>query len=209
MKNKIFYQRNSKGQYVCGLTKAKIGLFTALFIFIVGGFTYSAYARTIQTAVPNSVILENLVTDSNTPRTMDEHCKRSISGSYDCTNTSTRLKVYEYTDGGKKAIKWYGKTVKATVTAYTSRVEETDASPCIAADGSDICARYAKGERICASNDYKLGTMLDIQGLGRCVVSDRMNRRYTGTGRVDWYMGHDLTGARKWGIRQTSISLTQ
>lgn len=36
---------------------------------------------------------------------------------------------------------------------------------------------------------------------------DRMNRRYTGTGRVDWYMGMDLQGALKHGVKRLVISI--
>lgn len=82
---------------------------------------------------------------------------------------------------------------------YTSRVSETDESPCISADGSNICELYAKGQNICASNDYKIGTKLHIVGLGDCVVKDRMARKYTNTGAVDWYNGMDVAGARKFG----------
>lgn len=95
----------------------------------------------------------------------------------------------------------------ATVTGYTSRPEETDDSPCIAAFNDDICALKAKGVNVCASNDYPKGTRLNIDGLGECVVLDRMNRRYTGKGRIDWYFGNDLTGARAWGV-QKNIHIT-
>lgn len=94
---------------------------------------------------------------------------------------------------------------QATVTGYTSRVEETDDTPCLAAFGHDICKLRAAGRNVCASNDYAKGTILAIEGLGTCEVLDRMNARYTGTGRVDWYFGHDLAAARKWGIKKVSI----
>lgn len=91
-----------------------------------------------------------------------------------------------------------------TVTGYTSRPEETDDTPCIAAFGHDICARKAKGLNTCASNDYPRGATLHVEGLGNCTVLDRMNKRYTGTGRVDWYFGNDLKAARAWG-KQTVL----
>lgn len=96
-----------------------------------------------------------------------------------------------------------------TLTAYTSRPEETDDTPCIAADGSDICKRHAKGETICASNDFKLGTKLTLQAGSKtinCTVRDRMNRRYTGKARIDVYFGHDLKGARAFGIQEADVS---
>lgn len=93
----------------------------------------------------------------------------------------------------------------ATVTAYTSHVNQTDDSPCIAARNVDVCRLYAMGQLVCASNDYALGTLLTVDGYGTCRVLDRMNARYTGTGRVDVYMGYDLTRARAWGIRKVRV----
>lgn len=92
------------------------------------------------------------------------------------------------------------------VSAYTSRVQETDSSPCIAANGKDICKLHKQGVQTCASNDYKLGAKLKIDGLGECIVSDRMNKRYTGTGRVDFYMGMDLKGAYAHGVKKLMVT---
>jgi len=88
-----------------------------------------------------------------------------------------------------------------TVTMYTSRPEETDASPCIGAGGQDQCAMWKSGQNICASNEFKIGTLLRIEGLGECIVLDRMNKRYTNN--IDWYNGYDeecLDGYDKYDI---------
>lgn len=92
------------------------------------------------------------------------------------------------------------------VTAYTSEVGQTDSTPCIAADGSDICVKYADGERICATNDHPMHSTLNIDGYGQCTVRDRMNKRYTGTGRVDLYLGMDTPAAKQWGARQVTVT---
>jgi 3D (Asp-Asp-Asp) domain-containing protein len=97
---------------------------------------------------------------------------------------------------------------KVQVTGYTSHIAQTDSTPCIAADGSDICKRYAKGEKICATNDWKLGTRLIIEGLGTCTVADRMNKRYTGTNRVDFYYGYDIMTARRHGVQSLYVQET-
>jgi 3D (Asp-Asp-Asp) domain-containing protein len=96
-----------------------------------------------------------------------------------------------------------------TVTAYTSEPRQTDSTPCIASDGSDICKRYAKGELICAAGDRNvpLGSKFYVEGYGTCTVADRMNIRYNGTGRVDIYLGYDTAGAFNWGKRQTQVAL--
>ncbi len=85
------------------------------------------------------------------------------------------------------------------VSAYTSRPEETDSNPCEAADQSDICKRYAAGEKICAANFVPKGSKLYVPGYGTCVVADRMNKRYPD--RIDVYMGMDLSAARKFGVK--------
>jgi 3D (Asp-Asp-Asp) domain-containing protein len=94
----------------------------------------------------------------------------------------------------------------AEVSAYTSRVQETDNTPCIPADGSNICKRFANGEKMVASNDYKLGTKLQIGDLGVFTVVDRMNKRYTGNGNIDIYMGYDLKGARAFGRKNLLVT---
>jgi 3D (Asp-Asp-Asp) domain-containing protein len=92
------------------------------------------------------------------------------------------------------------------VSAYTSRVQETDNTPCIPADGSNICDRFAKGEKMVASNCYKLGTKLKIGDLGEFTVVDRMNKRYTASCRVDIYMGYDLQKALKHGVKKMFVT---
>jgi 3D (Asp-Asp-Asp) domain-containing protein len=82
-----------------------------------------------------------------------------------------------------------GTTLTMEVSGYTSEAGQTDSRPCEAADQSDICRRKAKGELICASNAFPLGTRLHVAGLGSCTVADRMNRRYRS--HVDWYFGQD------------------
>ena len=89
------------------------------------------------------------------------------------------------------------------VSAYTSRVEETDASPCISASGANICALHEEGEAICASNDYPFGTVLYVEGFGGCTVYDRMASRKDGW--VDVYMGYNLDSALNWGVRNVKV----
>jgi hypothetical protein len=75
------------------------------------------------------------------------------------------------------------------VTMYSSTPEQTDASPCIAANGQDICVLWKTGQNLCATNAFPLGTELQIDKLGSCLVVDRMNRRFSE--RIDWYAGYD------------------
>ena len=99
-------------------------------------------------------------------------------------------------------------TVKSVVvTGYTSTVGETDATPCLAADRSNICKRHATGEAICAANRYRFGTRLTVEGLGVCTVADRTHRRYAD--RVDWYFGRDRAAAKSFGKRRLAVNLLE
>ena len=128
-------------------------------------------------------------------------CVKGITGVYDCTTDINVLKKWRAWEESKKKV-----TKMVPTTAYTSRVEETDDSPCISADGSDICKRYANGETLYATNDIPLGTKVKVDGVIGTVV-DRMNRRYTGTGRIDVYMGHNLKAARAHGLKMATLEI--
>ena len=65
------------------------------------------------------------------------------------------------------------------VTAYNvGDPNQTDSSPCISANGTNLCEALERGEKHCATNAFPFGTILEIQNYGTCVVSDRMNLRY-------------------------------
>lgn len=97
------------------------------------------------------------------------------------------------------------KYMNMPVTAYNSVPWQTDDTPCIGAQGTDICRLLEQGENTCAANFVPLGTMLEVEGLGTCMVRDRMNARYHY--RVDWYMGMNITEARKHGVQVKSIGI--
>lgn len=76
------------------------------------------------------------------------------------------------------------------VTAYNvGRIEQTDESPCISANGENICDAVEAGYKRCAANFVEFGTHLEIEGWGICMVTDRLNSRYPN--RVDVAMGYD------------------
>jgi len=101
-----------------------------------------------------------------------------------------------------------GKIVE--MSAYTSRVAETDNSPCISADGTNICEYDGC---VVASNDYAFGTVIDVEGFGLCEVRDRMNSRYafekTGKYNMDVYMKYDLEKALKFGRKNVKITIIE
>lgn len=89
------------------------------------------------------------------------------------------------------------------ITAYNSVEWQTDSTPCIAADGTDICLRYQAGECIIAANFVPLGTKLYIDKIGLCTVADRMNKRYSN--RVDIFFDKDVERATKFGLQRLLV----
>ena len=97
------------------------------------------------------------------------------------------------------------KSYYTNITSYNSEAAQTDSSPCITASGMNVCTRNT--EDIVATNDLPLHSKILIpEYFGERIfyVEDRMNSRYTGTGRVDiWMKSKD--NSKKWGIRNTKI----
>lgn len=97
------------------------------------------------------------------------------------------------------------RSARMPVTAYNSVPWQTDSTPCIGAQGTDICAYLEAGSNTCAANFVPLGTVLEVEDLGTCVVRDRMNARYYY--RVDWYMGMDIASAKSFGVQYKEIGI--
>lgn len=89
------------------------------------------------------------------------------------------------------------------VTAYNSVEWQTDSTPCIAADGTDICLRYQAGELICAANFVPLGTKIYVDHYGLCTVADRMASKHPN--RVDIFFDKDIDRAIKFGLQRLLI----
>ena len=70
----------------------------------------------------------------------------------------------------------------ATFTGYNAVKEQTDSTPCQTSSGYEICAEGPL-PRIVASNVYRFGTILDVEGYGQYEVQDRTSDKY-GT-RID------------------------
>jgi 3D (Asp-Asp-Asp) domain-containing protein len=70
------------------------------------------------------------------------------------------------------------------VTAYNAGdPSQTDDTPCISANGENLCDALAKGQKRCAANFVPLGSRLFVDKIGVCLVTDRTNKRYRN--RVD------------------------
>ena len=70
------------------------------------------------------------------------------------------------------------------VTAYNAGdPNQTDDTPCISANGENLCVALAKGQKRCAANFVPLNSRLYVDKIGVCLVTDRTNKRYRN--RVD------------------------
>lgn len=104
------------------------------------------------------------------------------------------------------------RVVKVTFTAYTSSVDETDSTPCISADGTNICKH---ADEVIAVNGLPFGTRITIPELFGdqvFVVHDRMNKRYScklnGYCRMDVYFKTGgKAAARKFGVRSAETNV--
>ena len=107
------------------------------------------------------------------------------------------------------------KSQKYTVKSETIRVvtaynagdpRQTDDTPCISANGENICHALAKGEKRCAANFVPLGSSLYVDKIGVCMVTDRTNKRYRN--RVDIAMHkNEYHKARRFGRQKLHVKI--
>lgn len=94
-----------------------------------------------------------------------------------------------------------------TSTAYSSEPAQTDDTPCITANGFDVCENNI--ENVVAANFLKFGTKVkipDLFGDRIFTVQDRMNTKYNK--RMDLWMT-SKTRAKTYGIRYVKIEIVK
>jgi len=98
-------------------------------------------------------------------------------------------------------------TRQRQISAYNAGdIYQCDGSPCISANGENICEALKQGFKRCAANFVPFGTVLDIEGYGQCLVTDRMNSRYTS--RVDIAMPLSAKQeAREFGLQTLEVKI--
>ena len=97
------------------------------------------------------------------------------------------------------------KVMNIVMTAYSSTVDQTDASPCITANGFNVCEHNQ--ENVIAANFLPFGTkirMPEIYGNRVFTVQDRMNRRYWYRGDV-WLKSRE--SAKQFGVKYAKIEI--
>jgi 3D (Asp-Asp-Asp) domain-containing protein len=93
------------------------------------------------------------------------------------------------------------------VTAYNAGdPRQTDGTPCISANGENLCMALEKGQMRCAANFVPLGSHLYIDKIGVCLVTDRTNKRYRN--RVDIAMRkNEYQKARRFGRQKLHVKI--
>jgi 3D (Asp-Asp-Asp) domain-containing protein len=99
------------------------------------------------------------------------------------------------------------KTYKIPVTAYTSTVEQCDSTPCITANGFDLCKNNQ--ENVIAANFLPFGSRVripEVFGDRIFTVVDRMNARYYY--RADVWM-KNIEDAKHFGLIYAQIEVIE
>lgn len=177
---------------------------TVIGICVAFGITCGLYYYHTHKVGTNGDVTVSLPTlQGNALEGIQTACHKVDQGVWNCSTQEAVEKWNAYLEE-KENLRFF-----ATITAYTSRAQETDATPEVGATGENLWILYQQGKNSCASNDYVFGTRLLIPGLGDCTVRDRMNRRYTGTGHIDFYFGYSTSQALKFGSKKLQVIIKQ
>ena len=93
------------------------------------------------------------------------------------------------------------------MTAYNSEIAQCDASPCITANGFNVC-KHAKEDTI-AANFLRFGTKVRIPELFGdrvFIVRDRMSKKYNN--RIDIWM-LKKSDAKQFGVKYAKIEILE
>ncbi len=158
-------------------------------IVLVVEFVFPHYTLA-EISQENSIMLPNLVISS----TGVQQGQAAMTKANETVSLISPTKDYEVVA-----------TYEVPVTAYSSTVDQTDSTPCITANGFNLCEHNQ--EDILAANFLPLGTKVripDYFGDRIFTVQDRMNARYHY--RADIWM-KDRTAALAWGLRYVKIEV--
>lgn len=130
---------------------------------------------------------------------MDEEAAKLAAPIVPVASTTTAISA----SSTKKVVK----TSSRTITAYNSEAAQTDNSPCITANGFNLC-KHGQEDSI-AANWLPFGTQVmipELFGDRVFVVRDRMNSRFSD--RVDvWMLDHGQ--ALKFGVKVATVQVLE
>ncbi|MBU1131912.1 3D domain-containing protein [Patescibacteria group bacterium] len=99
-------------------------------------------------------------------------------------------------------------TRNVIATAYSSTADQTDSSPCITANGLNVCENNE--ENVIAANFLFFGTKVklpELFGDRIFIVHDRMHSRFGGN-RIDIWMT-DRPKAKEFGVKRTKMEIIE
>lgn len=156
----------------------------------------NAQENSQETAISSDLAAEGVISPKNTKPDVLASSTTEIASSTPKTASTTPIKL-------EKVVR----TSTHTMTAYNSEAAQTDDSPCITANGFNVCEHGI--EDTIAANFLPMGTRVkipDLFGDRIFVVRDRMNKRYTN--RVDVWM-KDRSSAIKFGVKVAKIQVLE
>lgn len=122
-------------------------------------------------------------------------------------NSGNNFKAAFFTPQTQEARLVVVRNFHTIVTAYNSLPEQTDSTPCITADGFNVCSHNT--EDVIAANFLPFGTRVripDYFGTRVFTVHDRMNERYNN--RIDVWM-REKSDAKNFGARYLKIEIVK
>lgn len=140
--------------------------------------------------ITNDSVIKSAIMDSEAAKLMTTTAETLLEQK-EATTTTPVVKVI--------------RTSTHVITAYNSEAAQTDDSPCITANGFNVCEHGV--EDTIAANFLKFGTKVQIPELFGdrvFVVRDRMNKRYSN--RVDVWM-LDRHDAIQFGVKTAKINV--
>lgn len=174
-------------------------LIACVFQFVLF-FTPALAAETVA-AQDNLIMQDNLISlgSINKSPEMDKEAQKVITDIIITEISTTTVPV---------TVEFKVKSTSVHVmTAYNSEVGQTDDSPCITANGFNVCKHGI--EDTIAANFLKMGTKVkipDLYGDRIFTVRDRMNVKHPN--RVDIWM-KDRTSAIKFGVKTAKIQVLE
>ncbi len=125
-----------------------------------------------------------LVAAAITPQVVDAQVKTIVHG----IDIAYAAKAPSFPVSGEREAR---RVMSVVATAYSSDPYQTDSTPCLPAMNFDLCEAAEEGVvDTIAANFLPLGTKVrfpELYGDKVFTVRDRMNARYNGTNRIDFY----------------------
>ena len=170
----------------------------AIAISIFCSFMFPHQSMAISTNIDNSDILTDQ-SEEPSPSKLNEYSINDLSDDNieNLDSSSPSFPVVKERQAIKKMI--------VSASAYNSEVAQTDSSPCITANGFDLCEHNE--EDVIATNILPFGTKVKIPSIDPSrvfTVEDRMNARYQN--HIDIWM-RDKNDAIKFGRKTLEIEI--